>query len=396
MYMTWEYSTLKEQRFQLINAYLNNLDSMTNLCKRYKVSRKTAYKWCKRFLDGGKSALKDLSKAPHNPKTLYREEIFQQAIDLKLRKRNWGPKKILARLSKDFPDINWPCPTHLYEIFKEHHLVCSRKLRRRVPATAPLGDVSACNDTWAIDFKGWFLTGDGQKCEPLTLTDSFSRYLLCCTHLKKHKVEYVWPILAEAFKEYGLPNKIRSDNGPPFATVGAGRLSALSVNLIKAEVIPEWITPGCPEENGRHERFHLTLKQDIASPPMDTLALQIQKMNEFQEEYNFERPHEALDMATPGECYRTSKKTWDGVLRSPEYDTREFEVRKVCQSGCIWLNQQEHYIGQTLVGEYVGLKSNESGSKEVYYGPIYLGLIDQSIGLNKPKRKTRRRKKNRH
>lgn len=260
-----------------------------------------------------------------------------------------------------------------------------------MPATAPLGNLTASNDTWAVDLKGWFLTGDGHRCEPLTITDAVSRYLIRCTHLNQHTVEYVWPVFDEAFREYGLPNRVRSDNGPPFGSTGVGRLTRLSVNLIKAGVIPEWINPGHPEENGRHERFHLTLKQDVANPPKDTLALQIQSMSQFQNEYNFERPHEALNMKTPGSCYQASPRSWDGILRPPEYNTKEVDVRKVCQSGCIWLRQQEHYIGQTLTGEYVALKTNEDDELELYYGPVYLGKLYDK-GLEKPKIKTRRQR----
>jgi transposase InsO family protein len=289
-----------------------------------------------------------------------------------------------------YPDLAWPSPTRLYEIFKENHLVTRKRIRSRVPATAPLGDLTECNNTWAVDFKGWFLTGDGKKCEPLTITDCFTRYLIRCSHLSQHTADYVWPIFEGAFREYGLPNRVRSDNGPPFGSVGAGRLTRLGVNLIKAGVIPEWIRPGHPEENGSHERFHLTLKQAVASPPKETLNLQIKAMREFYNEYNFERPHEALDMKTPGSCYQASNRTWDGVLRSPEYDEAIMEVRKVCQSGCIWVKQNEYYVGQSLAGEYVGIKTNQEGEKEMYYGPIYLGKFSEKKGLEKPKIKTRR------
>lgn len=295
-------------------------------------------------------------------------------------------------MKKQYPNENFPSPTRLYEIFKEHHLVTSRRIRRRVPATSPLGDLSGCNDTWTIDFKGWFLTGDGRKCEPLTLMDSFSRYLIKCTHLDIHTVDYVWPLLDEAFREYGLPNRLRSDNGPPFGSVGVGRLTRLSVNLIKAGITPEWIQPGHPEENGRHERFHSTLKQDVASPPKETLALQIQAMDEYLDEYNFDRPHEALNMKSPGECYHSSPRNWDGILRPPEYNTKEMQVRRVCQSGCIWLKQKEHYIGQTLIGEYVGIKTNKDDDSDLYYGPVYLGKIEKNMDFQKPRNKKRRQR----
>lgn len=387
--MAWENFNVENQRLNVVQAFRSKLHSMTDICKLYGISRKTAYKWCQRFLDHGCEGLKNLSNRPHTISQRYSACQIDRAIDLKLKYRTWGPKKILVKLKEKYPNENWPCPTRLYEIFKDHHLVTSRKIRSRVPATAPLGNLLAHNDTWAVDLKGWFLTGDGHKCEPLTITDCFTRYLIRCTHLNKHTVEYVWPVFAEAFREYGLPNRIRSDNGPPFGSVGIGRLTGLSINLIKAGVIPEWIQPGHPEENGRHERFHLTLKQDTAAPPKDTLALQIQAMSQFQHEYNFERPHEALNMRTPGDCYRASSRTWDGILRSPEYDTREMQVRKVCQSGCIWLRQQEHYIGQTLTGEYVALKTNENDELELFYGPVYLGKICNNE-FKKPKIERRR------
>jgi transposase InsO family protein len=389
--MAWEKHTVECQRLLLVKEYISKTASMTYLCKKYGISRKTGYKWYERYLEQGEEGLRNLSTAPFNPSTLYSTSQVDRAIDFKLKFRKWGPKKILIKLKEAYPNEEWPSPTRLYEIFKEHHLVTSRRIRSRVPATAPLGELKECNDTWAVDLKGWFLTQDGAKCEPLTITDSVSRYLIKCTHLGYHTVEYVWPVFEEAFKEYGLPNRVRSDNGPPFGSTGVGRLTRLSINLIKAGVIPEWIQPGHPEENGRHERFHLTLKQESATPSHNTLIQQIQALNQFHHEYNFERPHEALGMKTPGSCYTVSTRSWDGILRSPEYDRKIMDVRKVCQSGCIWLNQVEHYIGQTLTGEYVGLKESADDKLELYYGPVYLGLLD-ATGLNKPKLKSRRKR----
>jgi putative transposase len=389
--MAWENFKVEQQRLQAVKAYMAGTTSMTDICRMYGISRKTGYKWCERFLAHGEAGLKDLSKTPHKLPHCYMEGQINRAIDIKLKHRTWGPKKVLAKLKTLYPMENWPCPTRLYEIFKSYHLVTKRRFKGRVPATAPLGDLTDCNNTWAVDLKGWFLTGDGRKCEPLTITDCFSRYLINCTHLDSHTVEYVWPIFDQAFREHGLPNKVRSDNGPPFGSTGVGRLTTLSVNLIKAGVIPEWIRPGHPEENGRHERFHLTLKQEVASPPKSTLALQIQAMSQFQQDYNFERPHEALEMKTPADRYHFSLRRWDGVLRSPEYDTTEMEVRKVGQNGGIWLRGTEHYIGQTLTGEYVGLKTNLNGESDLYYGPIYLGKLSNN-GLERPKLKTRRQR----
>jgi transposase InsO family protein len=361
-----------------VEAYLEGAVSMTDLCIRFGISRKTAYKWLSRFNAFGLSGLIDQSRAPRHPNRLFNDEDIGAAIDLKLKYRTWGPKKVLAKLKRDYPKMTWPSPTRMYEIFKEHHLVSTRRLRTRVPATHPLGEVNDSNDVWVADFKGWFLTQDNKKCEPLTITDGYSRYLIKCEHLPRKTSEYVWPVFAEAFQEYGLPNRLRTDNGPPFGSVGVGRLTALSVNLIKAGVTPEWINPGHPEENGRHERFHLTLQNSTANPPAKTLQDQITRMVHFQEEYNFERPHEALNMETPSSFYRVSKKVWDGKLRSPEYD-KAMLVRKVGQNGGIWLKQTEYYLGVTLIGEYVGLQEIEEGKLKVYYGPLYLGQITAGV-----------------
>jgi putative transposase len=386
--MAWELMKVEDQRRELVEAYLKGMVTMTELCTRFGVSRKTAYKWLNRYKSFGIDGLKDHSKAPHDPYRLFSKDDVNMAIDLKLKHRTWGPKKILAKLQQAHPRMKWPSATRLYEVFKEHHLVSCRRVRNRVSATHPLGEVNNSNDVWIADFKGWFKTQDNKKCEPLTITDGFSRYLIICEHLERKSCEYVWPVFEEAFREYGLPNRLRTDNGPPFGSIGVGRLTPLSVNLIKAGVTPEWINPGHPEENGRHERFHSTLKRTIADPPAATLQEQLKRMAVFQDEYNFERPHEALNMSTPASYYQKSQKTWDGILRSPEYDTKEMEVRKVGQNGGIWFKQAEYYLGGSLTGEYVGLKeAEESGKLEVYYGPVYLGKITAGCAhsLEKPK-----------
>ncbi len=386
--MAWELMKVEDQRKELVEAYLKGIVSMTELCTRFRVSRKTAYKWLNRYKSSGIEGLKDLSKAPQNPRRLFNDDDINIAIDLKLKHRTWGPKKILAKLNQAHPRMKWPSATRLYEVFKGRHLVTCRRIRSRVPATHPLGEVNNSNDVWIADFKGWFITQDNKKCEPLTITDGFSRYLITCNHLERKSWEYVWPIFESAFQEYGLPNRLRTDNGPPFGSRGVGRLTPLSVNLVKAGVIPEWINPGHPEENGRHERFHSTLKRAIADPPAATLQEQLKQIVAFQEEYNFERPHEALNMSTPASCYQKSKRAWDGILRSPEYDTKEMIVRKVGPNGGFWFKQTEFYLGSSLIREYVGLQEvEEQGKLAVYYGPIYLGKI--TIGcahsLERPK-----------
>lgn len=382
--MAWRLQKVEEQRKNLVEAYWKGTVSMTELCHQYGISRKTAYKWCERYKNLGDNGLKNLSKTPHKLQKIYCQEIIDLALELKLKKMSWGTRKIIARLEYLYPRIDWPSATRLYEIFKENDLIVPRRIRNRVPATHPLGYVNNSNDVWMADFKGWFLLKDNTKCEPLTITDGFSRYLIKCTHLNRKTSESVWSIFEEAFLEYGLPNRIRTDNGPPFGCIGAGRLTDLSVKLIKCGVIPEWINPGHPEENGRHERFHLTLKQSTAQPPAETIGEQIIRMAIFQEEYNHERPHEALQMKVPGEYYQKSQRKWDGILRSPEYDTQEMLVRKVGQNGCIWIKQCEYYISQALTGEYVGIKEKEE--MEVNYGTVYLGKLRHgNKRIDKPK-----------
>jgi putative transposase len=390
--MAWENLKVENQRRQLIEAFIEGEASMTDLCIKYGISRKTGHKWHNRFLEEGEDGLKDQSKAPHFPNILYGPEQIEKALAYKAKHMDWGPKKILNNLKKLYPDEGWPCRTRLHEIFQDYQLVTRRRIRSRVPATAPLGHITECNDTWAVDLKGWFLTGDGHKCEPLTITDSFSRYLIRCTDLSKHSTDNVWAVFDGAFREYGLPSRMRSDNGPPFGSTGLGRLTKLSVMLIKAGVIPEWIKPGHPEENGRHERFHLTLKQAVASPPKETISLQIQAMNAFHHEYNFERPHEALNMETPACCYNSSSRIWGGVLRPPEYDTREMEVRKVQPSANITFRGVNHYITEALIGEYIGLKPIQNDELEIFYGPLSLGKLTKN-GLEKPEMEVRRKRK---
>src|SRR4029077_2955768 len=249
----------------------------------------------------------------------------------------------------------------------------------------PFAHCEAANDVWCIDFKGWFLTGDGKRCEPLTITDAYSRYLLRCQALPRTDTDHVWPVLDAAFREFGLPRYMRSDNGSPFASRGAGGLSQLSVKLIKAGVTPERIAPGKPQQNGRHERMHLTLLQEVATPPARSMRDQLRRLREFQQLYNDERPHQALDNATPAERYQASARRFDGILRSPEYGDQD--VRWVRHNGEIKLDGKFVYINAALAGEPVGLAESE-GCWTVSYGPITLGTIaHRSDELRKPKRK---------
>lgn len=387
--MAWRNVKVEDIREYLVRTYLSRSANMKELCDECGVSRKTGYKWVKRYREAGKKGLLDLSRAPKKVKRKFTNEQINLALKMKEARPHFGPKKILVCLQRQYPLMDWPSPTRLYQVFREHHLVCSRKLRRRVPKTAPLGDVQTSNDIWCVDFKGWFETGDKSKVEPLTITDAYSRFLIRCQHLERKRSQDVWKVMSEAFLEFGIPKRVRTDNGPPFASTGAGRLSSLSVNLIKAGVTPEWIEPGHPEENGRHERFHRSLKEAIASPPARNFEEQIIRMNHFIEEYNFDRPHEALNMHVPGNYYSPSLTTWDGKLRSPEYNESEMQIRKVCPNGSIHWKGKGSYVSGLIVGEYVGLKEVDNGYFRVFFGPVWLGNFLEGVGFEKPKRFSR-------
>jgi len=319
-------------------------------------------------------------------------KIEKQILQVRYQYRKWGPKKILAFLEDKYSDSVWPSTTTIGNLLEKNGLNVPRKCRHRVPGkTVPLSDCQQPNDVWCTDFKGWFLTGDGKKCEPFTLTDNASRFLLRCLKLDKNDTEHVWAVLDAAFREYGLPLFLRHDNGPPFATCGVGRLSTLSIRLIKSGVIPEWIDPGKPQQNGRHERMHQTLKQETATPSEPTLEMQEKKFKEFINYFNHIRPHEAIEQRTPGSLYRPSGKDWHGVIKSPEYSS-DYIVRKIRVCGSMKLKGDEIFIGSVLSGEPVGLKENGDGTLKVYYGPIILGDINQENKFIKPQGNIRKRK----
>jgi transposase InsO family protein len=384
--MGWKETCAVDERMQFVLAARTHEESIAALCRRFGVSRRTGYKWLTRFEEEGAPGLFNRSRAPlHRPHTIA-EEISEHCLEVRRAHPHWGPLKVRAYLERQAPGTAWPAASTIGELFDREGLTVKRKLRRRSPpSSAPFAHCEAANDVWCIDFKGWFLTGDGNRCEPLTLTDAHSRYLLRCQALPRSDTEHVWPVLDAAFREFGLPRNLRSDNGSPFASRGAGGLSRLSVKLIKAGVVPERIAPGKPQQNGRHERMHLTLLQETASPPANSMREQLRRLRAFQRLYNEERPHQALGNATPAERYQTSSRRFDGILRSPEYNNQE--VRKVCGSGEIKLDGKVVYINQALAGEPVGLSEDDSGWS-VSYGPIVLGtIIYHGDQLRRPKLK---------
>lgn len=386
--MAWRITSVEDQRKLFINYYLEEEFSFSELCKQFQISRKTGYKWVERFEVESYEGLKDQRRARQfQNKT--NEELEKLILDVKSKRMSWGPKKILGFLMLKEPDKSWPSSTTIGNVLLRHGFQKTKEIKKRLPERKNI--FSYCgqpNDLWSIDFKGWFRTKEGIKCDPLTITDSYSRFLLHCSKLPLSTTEYVWNALEKNFHEYGLPLHVRHDNGPPFATCGAGRLSRLSVNLVKAGVIPEWIDPGKPYQNGRHERMHRTLKAEGIVPQKLTLKEQQLKFSEFQHYFNFERPHESLGQKTPGSLYTASSRKWDGLLKSPTYDSC-WQVVRVRSSGQISWRGDEVFISKLLTDEPVGLKENEDGDWEVFYGPLNLGIIDKEGHLLWPLRQLR-------
>jgi putative transposase len=388
--MGWMETCAVEERMRFVMAIMEREEAFAAVCRQFGVSRKTGYKWLERYLEDGFEGLLDRSRAPlHHPQAMTRE-IAERCLEVRRGHPTWGPVKVRAWLERRVPQTEWPAASTIGSLFDREGLTIKRRVRRRgPPSSVPFAHCGAANDVWCIDFKGWFLTGDGTHCEPLTLSDAYSRYLLRCQAMTRLDTDHVWPVLDAAFREFGLPWRLRSDNGSPFASRGAGGLSKLSVKVIKAGVVPERIAPGKPQQNGRLERLHLTLLQDTADPPARSLREQLERLRSFQRLYNEERPHQALGNDTPAEHYAVSPRRFDGVLREPNYSA-DHEVRYVRHNGEIRWRGDTIYISEALIGEPVGLLENQDGSSTVCYGPITLGVIaHDGDRLRKPKRRRR-------
>lgn len=382
--MPWRIMSTFDERKKFIDEALSLHRHITfeDLCEKYNISTKTGYKWLSRFKSDGEKGLEDLSRAPFSHPNKIPNNVKSAVIAIRHQFPMWGPKKIRVELINYYSELPTPSEGSIGNILADNNLSNTRVYRKHVAQTAPLGNCNEPNDTWMYDFKGWFRTGDGQICEPLTVTDGYSRYLLHCKHMPRKRGDDVWKELEYLFYEYGLPQKIRSDNGPPFASLAVGRLSQVAIKLIKTGVTPEWIDPGCPEQNGRHERFHLTLKNETAKPPALTLNLQDEKFMQFQKYYNNRRYHEALNQQTPISVYKPSRRSWNGKFKAIEYAS-DYEVRKVCAGGLISWKGCDFFISEMLRGEYVGISELEVGMMGIYFGPVLLGKINLNKGFKR-------------
>lgn len=374
--MPWEVSGVVEKRREFVAEYLSGEWTMTDLCAAYGISRVTGYAVLARWRAEGEAGLEERSRAPGRHRNQTAAEIESAIVVLRGAHPKWGPRKLKAWLERRRPEQGWPAASTMGTLLRREGLVQPRKKRRRVEAyQQPFASADGPNRVWCADFKGCFRTRDGERIDPLTMTDAYSRYLLRCQAIDHTDTERVRAVMEAAFREYGMPQAIRTDNGPPFASRAIAGLSPLSAWLMKLGVVPERIAAGHPEQNGRHERMHRTLKQETASPPQANRRAQQRAFDHFRREFNEERPHEALGQQTPSSLYTESARQYPARLPEPEYDSGML-VRKVGARGQISWNHEHVFLTEALIGERVGLDAIDDRWYRVYFTAFPIALFD--------------------
>jgi transposase InsO family protein len=374
--MAWKASGVVDQRKKFVQEYESGKWTMAELCRVYEISRESGYKWIKRIREQGEPGLADRSRAPASHPNQTDDKIEQQILELRQRYASWGPRKLLYHLQNKQPQLHWPASSTVGAILKRAGLTMSRRRRRKTPPyTQPFQNAQQPNQLWCADFKGWFRTQDQQRIDPLTISDAASRYLLRCQAVEKANTQHVRAIYEAAFREYGLPLAMRTDNGPPFASKAVAGLSVLSLYWMKLGIIPERIAPGHPEQNGRHERIHRTLKAETARPPAADRRAQQRSFDRFKLCYNEERPHEALGMKTPARCYVPSPRAYPSRLPEPQYDG-DLQVRRVRACGGFSWKGRKIFISEVLRNEPIGFELIEDDFWLVYFATFPIAVFD--------------------
>lgn len=367
-----------EERIAMLGELDSGAFTVSELARRYGVSRETIYVYKRRRDSGEASWFEERSRAPKHCPHATPSEHVEGIVAMRCRFPRFGPEKIKAKLIEAHPQINWPAPSTIGDILKKEGLVLAQPRRRRArPAGEILGRAQAPNEEWSIDFKGWFRTQDGARCDPLTVADTASRYLLE-TRIVAPTGAQVRRVLERNFAAFGLPLAIRSDNGSPFGSSGAGGLSRLSVWWLKLGIEPHYIRPGSPQDNGGHERMHRTLREETALPPAATKRRQQERFDRFRRHYNEERPHEALDQTPPAKHWHPSARPLPRRVEDPWYDA-DHEVRRVRSPGTIKWRGEEVFIGEALASEIVGLAELENGGHIVRFCTRDLGVIGRDL-----------------
>lgn len=349
--MGWKETDVVSERLRFIHR-LQAGERMTDLCREFGISRKTGYKIKRRFEELGSAGVQDESRAPYRRPHTTSQEIVEVVLALKKQYPTWGAKKLVAEMPRRHPGVHVPAASTVGLILKKHGLVKPRRRRKNAPLYLDrLARALGPNDVWCADFKGQFRLKNNVYCYPLTITDQYSRFILACEALESTRTPSVRAVFEAAFDTYGLPRVVRTDNGAPFASRGIGGLSQLGVWLLKQGVVPERIEPGHPEQNGRHERMHLTLKQETTRPAGDNMLQQQERFDRFLDIFNNERPHEALDMKRPADLYSSSNRQ----PQPPSYPLFD-DVIRVRANGDFRLKNWTFYLGITLGGEDIGVR----------------------------------------
>jgi putative transposase len=376
--MPWRETSPMDERWEFIREYETELFTMTDLAEQYGISRKTGYKWLARYRGDGAPGLQDRSRRPHVSPHATDADLINTLVAHRRRHPRWGAKKLLAIAARQQPDREWPSRATVCTWLKHRGLVMPRRRRTRSVHTPPsaLTPMTAANQVWTTDFKGEFRTGDRCYCYPLTLRDGFSRFVLRCDGLLGRTQDATQRCFDRAFRDYGLPERIRSDNGGPFAGTGLGRLSQLSVWWMRLGIILERIAPGHPEQNGSHEQFHSVLKAETARPPAPNCAAQQQRFRRFRHVYNEERPHEALGDQPPASCYRPSPRPLPTRLPVVSYPGH-MEVRVVSSNGCVSWQGEALFVATPLAGESVAFEEVDDGFWTLRFGAVALARYDE-------------------
>jgi transposase InsO family protein len=365
-----------DERRRFVGEARRGLYTVSELCERYGISRKTGYKWLERFEKGGEPALEDRSHCKHTFPNGTDPEVLEAILACRQRHPTWGSRKIRAVAQARLPNVDWPAASTIGDILKRHGLVVPRRRRSKpVHPGQPTTEYRGPNDIWAADFKGEFKTGDGLYCYPLTVTDGYSRYLLGCKALRSTAHIGAQAAFKRLFREYGLPAAILTDNGVPFASTGRHHFSQLSVWWIRLGIQPLLIEPGRPDQNGRHERMHRTMKREATQPPQAELRAQQREFDRFRLEYNEVRPHEAIGQKPPASLYQASPRPFPERLSAFEYP-RHFKVRKVCGNGALRWGSRFLNVCRPLIGEYIGLEEVDDGVWSVYFCDVLIGRFD--------------------
>jgi len=363
-----------DEKLRFVFAYERDERTMVELCESFRISRETGYVWLRRFRQYGVRGLVELNRAPRHHPNQTAEEVERAVLELREAHMGWGPRKLKRILERDQAGRLWPAASTIGEIVKRAGLVVARKKRRRTePYTHPLEHAVESNRVWCADFKGWFRAQDGARVDPLTITDAWSRYLLRSQAVEKTDTERVRAIFEAAFGEYGLPQAIRTDNGAPFASSAVGGLSRLAVWWIKLGIVHERIQAGHPEQNGRHERMHRTLKLEVKAA--DNWRAQQRELDRFRRDYNQVRPHEALGMQTPASVYQPSPRPYPA--REPEVEYPDtMRVRTIKSHGHFRWKKHDVFLSEVLWGEPIGLLPIDDATYTVYFAHLPLARFD--------------------